>query len=484
MRPSRKKLPSLMGELPILLVRATILVLPTLLLALVSFRRGQMGEPSLLLWLGTAFEACVCFLSFFSRGTWRQPLGPSLITLYLVGLAWLWFGDKHEDWLSQLSKSFLLIVPLIVFGFQTLYESGAPAIRRANLLAKRIRDRRDWPAELAACRTMPEVKALRAALGIDASPALSLFSDPRAEVRVAALGALEFRKEWRPGQAELVLQVGQRAENPAVRAAAIYALGNIDERGLVETLAQFMLDTSLEVRKAAVEALLWDCEHRWNWIRYTVRRIMADPIFMNDGPLLPDGQTLSDEAVSDLTAWCAEKGVLSARSAQTLAAHYHRSLTESNDRALYQTLRSLLVNVHTPAILRLELGRLLQMFQELDPQLLEALLDHANSAPLRLIACESILNSATNAESSLHPRAINTLKDLARLPNREIALATADVVQRRLGVDLGMGIGQPLPAVHSRQAADITRRVMQWAIQFNDDENLEDSRPNRNRVMR
>ena len=169
--------------------------------------------------------------------------------------------------------------------------------------------------------------------------------------------------------------------------------------------------------------------------------------------------------------------MLSARSAQTLAAHYHRSLTESNDRVLYTTLRGLLVNVHTPAILRLELGRLLQMFQELDPQLLESLLDQANSAPLRLIACESILNSANNTESSLHPRAINTLKDLARLPNREIALAAADVVQRRLGVDLGMGIGQPLPAVQSRQAADITRRVMQWAIQFNDDENLEDSRP-------
>jgi hypothetical protein len=162
---------SLMGELPILLVRATILVLPTLLIGAVSLRRQQMGDNCLLLWLGTAFEACVCFLSFFSRGTWRQPLGPSLITLYLIGLAWLWFGDKHEDWLSQLSKSFLLIVPLIVFGFQTLYESGAPAIRRANLLAKRIRDRKDWPSELTACRTMPEVKALRAALGIDASPA-------------------------------------------------------------------------------------------------------------------------------------------------------------------------------------------------------------------------------------------------------------------------------------------------------------------------
>ena len=50
------------------------------------------------------------------------------------------------------------------------------------------------------------------------------------------------------------------------------------------------------------------------------------------------------------------------------------------------------------------------------------------------------------------------------------------MVQRRLGVDLGLGLGQPLPPLQSRQAAEITRRVMQWASQF-DDENLDDSRP-------
>ena len=31
--------------------------------------RGESGDNCLLLWLGVAFEACVCFLSFFSRGT-------------------------------------------------------------------------------------------------------------------------------------------------------------------------------------------------------------------------------------------------------------------------------------------------------------------------------------------------------------------------------------------------------------------------------
>jgi hypothetical protein len=296
---------------------------------------------------------------------------------------------------------------------------------------------------------------------------------------VAALAALEFRKEWRPGQAELVLQVGQRAEQPAVRAAAVCALGNLEDRALVEMLAQFMLDNSLEVRKSAVEALLWDTEHRWNWIRFTIRRVLADPLFANDGALLPDGQVLTPEAVGDLTGWCAEKGILSARSAQTLAAHYHRALSEASDNTLFQELRRQLGAFHTPAILRLELGRLLQLFQELDQGLLDGLLDQANPSPLRLIACECVLTDMANP---LAGRAVQTLKDLARLPNREIALATADVVQRRLGVDLGLGIGQPLPHVQTRQAAEIVRRVMQWAIQFADDENMDDSRVPQRRV--
>ena len=49
------------------------------------------------------------------------------------------------------------------------------------------------------------------------------------------------------------------------------------------------------------------------------------------------------------------------------------------------------------------------------------------------------------------------------------------MVQRRLGVDLGLGLGQPLPPVQSRLAAEITRRVMHWAAQNEDEENLESS---------
>src|SRR5688572_15867895 len=90
--------------------RAIVLILPTAILLGASMRAQ---DRNLVLWVGTVFQATVCFLSFFSRGTWRQPLGPSVITLYLIGLTWLWFGDPREDWFGHLAKSILLVVPMV-----------------------------------------------------------------------------------------------------------------------------------------------------------------------------------------------------------------------------------------------------------------------------------------------------------------------------------------------------------------------------------
>jgi hypothetical protein len=454
------------------LMRAAVLLLPAGLLLGASLR--TTGPAGFMLWLGTAFQGLVCVLTFLNRRGWQQPVGPAVITLYLIGFCWLWWGPTGPDWYFSGAKAALLIAPLLLFGWQTLHDSGAPAIRRARGLARRLAERRDWPADLNACRGLPEVKALRGALGVEAAPALVLLQDPRLEVRVAALAALEFRKEWKPGQAELVLQVALRAEQPAVRAAAVSALANVEDRALVERLAEFLHDPSAEVRRAAVEALLWDTERRWGWVRYVVRRVLADPLFQHDGPLWHDGQILTTEAVHDLTAWAAEKGVLATRAGLTLGAYYARALTERPDPSLLEQLKGQLAAPQTPAVLRIELGRVLKSHQELDPPLLARLLGPGNPAPLRLTAIETVL--AEHAEGELHEAAVAALRDLARLPNREIALGTADLIQRRLGVDLGLALGQPLPPVHSRQAADITRRVMLWAAQ-NDVDELEDSRP-------
>ena len=453
--------------------RILVLLLPTFLLIGASSR----AEPPnhLMLWMGTGFQALVCILSFLSWRSWYQSIAPSVITLYLIALCWLWWGQPNNDWYTALSKAILLVVPLLVFAFQTLNESGAPAIRRARLLADRLMHRQEWPGDLAAIRALPEVKALRAALSIDASPALALLKHKKPEVRVAGLAALEFRKEWKPGQAELILQSALRAEQPMLRAAAVFALANVDDGDLVERVAQFLHDPALEVRKAAIESLLWDTEKRWRRIRFVVRRVLADPLFQHDGPLWHDGILFTKEAINDLTAWAAEKGILPLRAALTLGAHYNRAVTDRTEANLVPHLQELLGSRSTPAVLRIELARVLQNHQELDAPLLEKLLDPSNPAPLRMIAIETVL--AEQTEGPLYDASVVALRELGRLPNREIALTTAAVIQRRLGVDLGLGLGQPLPPIHSRQAAEITRRVMLWATENDADDNLEDSRP-------
>jgi HEAT repeat protein len=348
-------------------------------------------------------------------------------------------------------------MPLIVFALQILTDSGAPAIRRAQLLASALAGRRDWPSDLTACRLLAEVKALREALQVDAAPALALLRHKRIEVRIAALSALEFRQNWRAGQAEIVLRLALRAEEPLVRAAALTALGNVNERAVVEGVAEFLRDPSWEVRRAATEAVLWDTEHHWGWVRHAVRRALGDPACQEDGPLFCDAQPLTPDAVADLTAWAGEKGCVGLRAAATLGAHYSRLFNQGASPDLIEQMRRQLADPHAPPPLRIELVRLLRANRELDEDVLEQLLDPANPAPLRLSAVEALM-----AERD-HPGARAALHDLARLPNREIALATAALVQRRLGVDLGLPAGNPLPAIHSRQAAEVTRRVLCWA---------------------
>jgi hypothetical protein len=447
-------------SLPVLAVSARVaaLLLPAALLLVAALRNDEFN---LNLWLGTAFQFLVCLLTFLTRHNARQPMGPAVVTLYIIALGWLWLGTPcGDDWFLVLAKALLLVVPLACFSFQVFLESGATTMRRARRLADRLAARREWPANLYACRTLPEVKALREAMQLDATPALVLLANPRPEVQVAALAALEFRKSWKSGQAEIVLQAARHSHEAAVRATAVAALGNHDDRLMIEALAGFLRDRAWEVRRAASEALLWDSEHRWAWVRDAVRQALADPGCAEDGPLLNEGQMLTPEAVTDLTAWVAQKGLLGQRAARTLGTHYARALTECPSEELVGGMRRELAEPHTPAALRLELARLLRGARALDRPLLEGMLEPANPASLRLLAVEALL-----ADGEPHAAAVAALRDLARLPNREIALEAAEVVQRRLGVDLGLALAEPLPPNHSRQAAEVARRLMQWAHQ-------------------
>src|SRR5262249_32667298 len=88
--------------------------LPAALLATASLRAPEEGRMMLL--LGTAFQLLVCVLSLVSRQGWRQAWGPSIITLYVIGLGWLWIGMKGTaDWFTYLAQAILLMVPLLAF---------------------------------------------------------------------------------------------------------------------------------------------------------------------------------------------------------------------------------------------------------------------------------------------------------------------------------------------------------------------------------
>jgi hypothetical protein len=436
--------------------RLAILVIPVTLLALASAR--ATGEHRLLLALGALFQGLAFVLALVTGGRLHQPIAPAVIMLYVIALSWILLGGLQiNDWFFHVAQSLLLVVPLAYFAVQCLKESGALALRRARCLAQQLAQRRDWPADLQACRSLPEVKALRDCLYVDAEPALALLSSHRPEVQIAALTALEFRKSWQRGQPDAVLQLARQTPVPEVRAAAINALANVDDRLIIEALGDFACDPSLMVRQTATIALLWNTEHRWPWVRLAMRNALAHPVCRDDGPLALEGNQLTPDAVADLIAWTTEKGNLAQRAALTLGDHYAQVLAITRDPELVARLRSMLADAHTPAMLRLELARLLYQQKELDDTVLRQMLDPSSPAPVRLIAVEALLSEGESAEATA------ALRDLARLPNREIALATADVIQRRLGVDLGLVPNQPLPTLQTRQAAEVARRVLAWA---------------------
>ncbi len=429
------------------------LVLPGVAFGLVSWR-----HPHWLLWTGMALQT-VGALALLSRWSERRELPVhGVLGLYLLVLLCLWpAAFVYADTYLNVAVGVVLVIVLLTAGLSLLEASGAPDLRRARLAAARLARRQHWPEDLAACRSVPEVAALKDALRQDLTPALALVCDQRPQVQVAALAALEGRSTWDGPQSRLLLDTARHAPEAAVRAAVLTTLAMATRRPIIEGMAEFLRDPEPLVRQAAIDALLCDPRHRWQWIRAAVQSLLADPVFAADGSLLRQGALLPPEIVDDLRAWASQKGTLAVRAALTLQTYYHHAVEHATSGELLTELHQQLADPQSSAGLRTDLAQLLQRHHLLDVAILEQLLSDLNPAPLRLVAAGALL------AQSEHEQAIAALRDLARLPNREIALATAELVQRHLAVDLGLPIGKPLPPVHTRQAAEVTRRVMAWA---------------------
>jgi hypothetical protein len=438
-----------------LLVFLFVLALPVVLLFVASLDASDNQRTAL---LGGAAAHLVLAGMLFHMAPSR-PLLHSITCLPCVtGLTWLWLAKfGQQDPFTCLSLGLLLVTPACLFAVQSIAASGAPALRHARILAQQLARRAEWPADLNACRQMPEARALRDSIFYEAAPVLPYLKHPCVQVRMVVLGALEFRKTWRQGQPEMVLELAQSDPVPVIRAAALLALGSVPQRQLVETMAESLRDPSPDVRHAAAEALFWDIEHRWVWIRTPVHQALSDPRFLKDGPFTVTTGCFTPQAVFDISAWATENGPLGIRSTQTLVEHFRQILSEAPDPSHIASLRDQVSSPRTPAVLRVELAQLLHTHRLLTEELLEQMLHPNNPSSLRLLAVESLLLQHQTEQ------AVEVLRDVARQPNRELALTAAILVQKHLHVDMGLQLGAPPPALHTRQAAEVTHRVIQWA---------------------
>jgi hypothetical protein len=385
--------------------------------------------------------------------------GKTCLALYAFALLVVWrCSDDLSQWFPHLCIGLLLTVPLLVLALQELYSTSASAPRRAHLLLTRLTERKDWPVHLGECRTLPEVRALRDTLHHDPTPALMLLMHPKPEVRFAVLAALAFRPRWKRPQALLVLQVSRYAPEPQVRAAAVTALAHVTDPHLLSHLGSFLRDPVAEVRRATAEALFTDIRERWSAVRHAVRAALADPRCGSDGAL-PIPGVLPAVALTDLTVWSGEIGAVGKRSALTLIGYYRRAVQEGLSPQLVDHLCDQMTSARVPAAIRVEIAPLLRDCGRLPGDVLARLLQSDQPSALRLLAAEALLQKGPD------DRAVLALRDVARQPNRELAIAAAVIIQKWLRVDMGLPISQPPPPPQSKQGAEVTRRVMQWAAQ-------------------
>ena len=440
--------------LPGYALSVALLVLPTAVLGALAHRLD--AAP-----LAAGAGVQLAFVLVFLRGhpVWRPPVSASVVVVYLVALGWAWVPTRGSgDWAVHAGRGLLLVGAVALLALHDLTRTGAGPVRRAHGWARRLARRTRWPLELADCRVLPEVAGLRDAVRDEPGPALALLSDPRAEVRVAALGALEYRSGWRPGEAELVLKVARGATEPAVRAAAAYALAGAGTAELVGGLAGFLRDPAAEVRHAAAESLLWDGDRRWPLARDAVRDALADPKLADDGPLFVGTNALPAAAVADLTTWAGDHPTLARRAILTLIEQYHRGLTDGDRPELASDLAAQMLAPDTAPGLRIELAALLRDHRMLGPDLLDRLTNLDQPGPMRLFAAEVMLRADPTDTDG-----VDVLRGLARQPNRELAVQVGGILQNVLGLNMGLPPTGEVPSPTSKPAADVARRVLAWA---------------------
>jgi hypothetical protein len=234
------------------------------------------------------------------------------------------------------------------------------------------------------------------------------------------------------------------------------ALANVDDAQLASTITVYLRDASPDVRRAAAEALLWDADRRWLDIRQGVREAFSDPRCVDDGPL-PISSTIPTQLMVDLSIWAGQSGLIATRATTTLISYFHRELNQNPSPELVDALATKVRDGKISSSLRVEYAQLLADQHFVDGDFWRLLLNAGQPSFLRLLAAGALLREGQDAA------AVEALRDVAKVPNREIALQIAAIVQKFLRFDMGLPLGGTVPEAHSKLAAEVARRVIEWA---------------------
>lgn len=431
-----------------------LLFAPAGLLAIAAARSEGVARS---VSIGVGVTMAVEGLFILSRsGAIRASGSGFLIAFYCVTALVLRINspDLNDFWTHGMSAlAILLPVGLLVRREVTTIAGNA---RRAKFLIRQLLSRREWPPTFADYRDCPLILSLRENIRDNAAPVLPLLAHEDVRVQVSVLTALEFHPAWKKGQAETVLQRATYSDQPTVRTLALMALTNVVKARHVQALVPFLRDHSEEVRRAAAVAVLWDARTRWPEIRSDIRQALACPYAAKDGPL-PCSGNLPAIALQDFVTWSIESGPVGKRATQTLIRHCKKAIHEDGSPEAVERVSNMVANNQVPPAIRVELAHRLQSADAFPVHVAIRLLGPANPTMLRVLASGALLG---HCES---PEAVEVLREAAKQPNREITLAAARLVQRYLNIDLGLPAGGELPPTNSREAAEITRRVLRWA---------------------
>ena len=433
-------------------VSASVLAIPTLvvLTGAIRFESAILAAGA----LATALAGLLILIGF--RTAIRPPASASTILLYITALAWLWFPTRDlTDEFVRMGRGTLVLGAILLLVRHDLIRSGVGPRRRVRQLCRWLTRRSKWPEDLADYQHLPEIQALRDTIGDDPSAVLGLLSDPRPEVRVAVLLALQHRSYWRSHEANQVLAAARQAREPAVCAAALIALNSAEDAATIQDVAVYLRNPSPEVRRAAFDVLLHNNGRRWPGVRTAVKEALSDPAFANDGPL--PAAKLSALAVCDLNTWAAEAAPLGDRSVQSVVEYYAATLAAGSQPQLAAQIGEQTIDANVPPTMRVELANLLRSFRLLSHELLDRMSDVDQPGPVRLVAAEALLDADPN-----DPTATEVLRGLGRQPNRETAVTIAWLLQKYLGMDMGLPPDERVSA-SGKAAAEIANRVLQWA---------------------